>query len=39
MEPVRSDAELFERDLPRVALGVVDDRRISLHVYLRRVME
>ena len=39
MELVRRDAELLERDLPRIALGVVDDRRISLHEYLRRVME
>jgi len=39
MEPVRSDAELLERDLPRIALGVVDDRRISLHENLRRVMD
>ena len=35
---VRRDGELFECHLPRVALGVVDDRRISLHEYLRRVM-
>ena len=38
MELVRRDAELFKRDLPRIALGVVDDRRRCLHEFLRGLM-
>ena len=38
VELVRRDAELLERDLPRIALGVVDDRGIDFHEFLRGVM-